>query len=386
LRLVKHYPSVSSTLIFTSPLGGRNCLYAILGGLKVKNIMHEEGKIKLGISVGDLNGIGCEVLLKTFEDNRMLDFCTPIIFASNKSISFQKNELGININYHGVQEASKAVDGKINVVNVWKEVPIVKFGEATEEAGTYAIKSLRAAVEALKNDEIDALVTAPINKNNIQSEDFKFPGHTDFLAQELEGESLMFMVTDGLKIGLLTDHLAVKDAPSAINPILIRNKVRTVEKSLRMDFGVRAPKVALLGINPHSGDNGIIGKEDEEVLKPVIKEMSDAGHLVFGPYAADSFFGSDAYQDFDAILAAYHDQGLIPFKTLSFGKGVNFTAGLSKVRTSPDHGTAYEIAGKGEADHNSFKEAVFAAINIYRNRREYQELTENPLKKQRARR
>lgn len=196
----------------------------------------------------------------------------------------------------------------------------------------------------------------------------------------------MFMVTEGLKVGLLTDHVAVKDAPAAINPILIRNKVRTVEKSLRMDFGVRAPKIALLGINPHSGDNGVIGKEDDEILKPVIKEMSDAGHLVFGPYSADSFFGSDNYKNFDAVLAAYHDQGLIPFKTLSFGKGVNFTAGLSKVRTSPDHGTAYEIAGKGKADHSSFKEAVFMAINIFRNRREYQELTENPLQRQRVRR
>ncbi len=316
----------------------------------------------------------------------MLDFCTPIIFASNKTISFQKNELGININYHGVQDASKALDGKINVVNVWKEVPIIKFGEATVEAGKYAIKSLRASVEALKNDDIDVLVTAPINKNNIQSEDFKFPGHTDFLAQEFEGESLMFMISDGLKIGLLTDHVAVKDAPSAINPILIRNKVRTIEKSLLMDFGVRAPKVAMLGINPHSGDNGIIGKEDDEVLKPVIKEMSDAGHLVFGPYAADSFFGSDGYKNFDAILAAYHDQGLIPFKTLSFGKGVNFTAGLSKIRTSPDHGTAYEIAGKGKADFGSFKEAVFMALQIFKNRKEYQELTENSLQKQRVRR
>lgn len=348
--------------------------------------MQEERKIKLGISIGDLNGIGCEVALKTFEDSRMLDFCTPIIFASNKTISFQKNELGININFNGIQEVQKALEEKINVVNVWKEVPNIQFGQATEEAGKYAIKSLKAAVEALKNDELDVLVTAPINKNNIQADDFDFPGHTDFLAQELEGESLMFMVTDGLKVGLLTDHVAVKDAPSAINPILIRTKVRTLEKSLQMDFGIRRPKVALLGINPHSGDNGVIGREDDEILKPVIKEMSDAGHLVFGPYSADSFFGSDSYKNFDAILAAYHDQGLIPFKTLSFGKGVNFTAGLSKVRTSPDHGTAYEIAGKGEADHSSFKEAVFTAIQVFKNRRQYQELTENQLQKQRVRR
>jgi len=348
--------------------------------------MQENAKIKLGISVGDLNGIGCEVILKTFGDSRMLDFCTPIIFASNKTISQQKNTLDVEINYHGIHEASAALEGKINVVNVWKEVPEIKFGEATEEAGKYAIKSLKAAVAALKNGDIDALVTAPINKNNIQADDFDFPGHTDYLAQELDGESLMFMVADDLKIGLLTDHVAVKDAPAAINPILIRTKVRIIEKSLTMDFGIRRPKVALLGINPHSGDNGVIGKEDDEILKPVIKEMSDAGHLVFGPYSADSFFGSDTYKKFDGILAAYHDQGLIPFKTLSFGKGVNFTAGLSKVRTSPDHGTAYEIAGKGKADHSSFKEAVFTAIQVFRNRSEHHELTENVLQKQRVRR
>ncbi|TMM59078.1 4-hydroxythreonine-4-phosphate dehydrogenase PdxA [Maribacter algarum] len=348
--------------------------------------MDENRKIKLGISIGDLNGIGCEVALKTFQDSRMLDFCTPIFFASSKTIAAQTKALHMDMRYNGIQEASKAIDGKLNVVNVWKEIPNLQFGEATEEAGSYAIKSLKAAVEALKSGDIDVLVTAPINKNNIQSDDFKFPGHTDYLAEELEGESLMFMVTDGLKVGLLTDHLAVKDAPAAINPILIRTKVRTIEKSLTMDFGVRSPKIALLGINPHSGDNGTIGKEDEEVLKPVIKEMSDAGHFVFGPYAADSFFGSDAYKNFDAILAAYHDQGLIPFKTLSFGNGVNYTAGLNKVRTSPDHGTAYEIAGKGEADHSSFKEAVFSAIRIFRNRTEYAELTENVLQKQRTRR
>lgn len=348
--------------------------------------MEEDDKIKIGISIGDLNGIGCEVVLKTFVDSRMLDFCTPVIFASSKTISAQQKELNIDVKYHGVQEASEALDGKVNVVNLWKEVPEIKFGKATEEGGQYALKSLQAAVKALKKGDVDALVTAPINKNNIQAEDFKFPGHTDFLAQELEGESLMFMVTEDLKIGLLTDHVAVKDAPAAINPILIRSKVRTIEKSLRMDFGVRAPKVAVLGINPHTGDNGVIGTEDDEVLRPIVKEMSDAGHLVFGPYSADSFFGSKNYENFDAVLAAYHDQGLIPFKTLSFGKGVNFTAGLSKVRTSPDHGTAYEIAGKGEADHSSFKEAVFMAIHIFRNRKEYEELTENPLQRQRVRR
>ena len=348
--------------------------------------MEENGKIRLGISVGDLNGIGCEVALKTFEDSRMMDFCTPVFFASNKTISHQMKALNINIAFNGVQDASKAIDGKVNIVNVWREVPNVQFGEATEESGSYAIKSLKSATEALKNGVIDVLVTAPINKNNIQSEEFNFPGHTDYLAQELDGESLMFMVTDTLKIGLLTDHVAVKDVSSAIIPRLVRDKINCVEKSLKMDFGIRRPKIALLGVNPHSGDNGVIGKEDDEVLKPVIAEMTNLGHLVYGPYPADSFFGSDGYKKFDAILAAYHDQGLIPFKTLSFGQGVNFTAGLNKVRTSPDHGTAYEIAGKGIADHGSFKEAVFTGITIFKNRTEFQSLTENVLKKQKVRR
>ena len=348
--------------------------------------MKETQKLKLGISIGDLNGIGCEVALKTFEDARMLDFCTPVIFASNKTISQQKGDLGIDITFNGVRDASQAVEGKINIVNVWKEVPNIEYGKATEEGGTYAIKSLRAAVAALKEEKIDVLVTAPINKNNVQADDFKFPGHTDFLAQELEGESLMFMVADTLRVGLLTDHIAVKDVAQAITPKLIRHKVATMEKSLKMDFGIRRPKIALLGINPHSGDNGTIGEEDDKIMKPAIQEMFNKGTLVYGPYSADSFFGSNTHTHFDAVLAAYHDQGLIPFKTLSFGKGVNYTAGLKRVRTSPDHGTAYEIAGKGKADESSFKEAVFMAIHVFRNREEYLELNKNPLQKQKTKR
>ncbi|UII77694.1 4-hydroxythreonine-4-phosphate dehydrogenase PdxA [Flagellimonas sp. HMM57] len=348
--------------------------------------MREKGKIKLGISIGDFNGIGCEVALKTFLDNRMLDFCTPIFFASNKMISKQKNDLGLTISFNGVKDAQHAVDGKINVVNIWKDTPTVEFGKATEESGKYAIKSLRAAVTALKSDKIDVLVTAPINKNNIQADDFKFPGHTDYLAQELNGESLMFMVADTLRVGLLTDHIAVKEVAQSITPKLIQEKVRTMEESLKKDFRIRRPKIALLGINPHSGDNGTIGEEDDKILKPAIQELFDKGILVYGPYSADSFFGSNGHKKFDAILAAYHDQGLIPFKTLSFGKGVNYTAGLEKVRTSPDHGTAYEIAGTGQADESSFKEAVFTAIQVFKNREEYKILNKNPLQKQRVKR
>lgn len=346
--------------------------------------MGDGKKIRMGISIGDINGIGCEIVLRTFEDIRMLDFCIPVIFASNKIISQQKKDLGIDINFHGIHEASKALDNKINVVNIWKDAPRIEYGQATEKAGIFAIKSLKSAVRALKKNEIDVLVTAPINKANIQAEDFNFPGHTDYLAEELGGKSLMFMVTNRLKIGLLTDHVAVKEVADKISGELVKQKVKLMEKSLKMDFGINRPKIGLLGINPHSGDNGVIGKEDDEVLKPAIDELSKAGHLVFGPYAADSFFGSGNHEKFDAVLAAYHDQGLIPFKTLSFGRGVNFTAGLSHVRTSPDHGTAYEIAGKGTADHNSFKEAVFTAIEAYKNRKEYNDLTSNPLKPQKA--
>ncbi len=344
--------------------------------------MKKEEKIRLGISIGDLNGIGSEVVLKTFEDSRMLDFCTPVIFASVKILSFLKKKYKNKLNLHGIDTTSQILDGKINVLNVWKEPVDINFGQEDQKVGSYAIKSLKAATQALKNNEIDVLVTAPINKHSIQSEEFTFPGHTDYLDQELEGNSLMFMITDDLKIGLLTDHVAVKDIAETITPKLIEQKIETIHSTLKQDFGISKPKIAVLGINPHSGDNGVIGKEEENVLKPTIQKINESGKLVYGPYAADSFFGSNSYKVFDAIVASYHDQGLIPFKTLSFGKGVNYTAGLNKVRTSPDHGTAFEIAGKNQADPSSFKEAVFAALKIFKTRSEYLELTKNPLKKQ----
>ncbi len=344
--------------------------------------MTKEGKIRLGISIGDLNGIGSEVILKTFEDPRMLDFCTPVIFASIKLLSFLKKQYKNNCSLHGIDKLDAVVEGKINVYNVWKEHVDINFGQEDPKIGDFAVQSLQAATGALKNDEVDVLVTAPINKHSIQSDDFKFPGHTDYLDQELEGDSLMFMVSQGLKVGLLTDHVAIKDIAAAITPKLIKQKTATIYRSLIVDFGIPRPKIAVLGINPHSGDNGVIGKEDETVLKPTIAEINKGGKLIYGPYAADSFFGSDNYKAFDAVIAAYHDQGLIPFKTLSFGEGVNYTAGLHKVRTSPDHGTAFEIAGKGTADPSSFKEAVFMALKIFKNRTLHKELTKNPLKKQ----
>lgn len=343
--------------------------------------MSNDVKIKVGISIGDLNGIGCEIILKTFEDARMLEFCTPIIFASTKTVSFQNKHLNLNVNYNGINEISEALEGKLNVLNVWKETPAIEYGKETKEGGKYAFLSLKSAVESLKKKEVDILVTAPINKHNIQSDEFKFPGHTDYLAQELNGEALMFMVSNDLKVGLVTDHVPVKDITSHITPELIEKKVDKIYDSLQQDFGIRRPKIAVLGINPHTGDNGVIGKEDDEILRPTIHKIYEAGKLVYGPYAADSFFGADNYKKFDAVLATYHDQGLIPFKTLSFGSGVNYTAGLSRVRTSPDHGTAFEIAGKGEADHNSFKEALFLGIKIFKKRKEYKNITKDPLKK-----
>ncbi|MBW2961599.1 4-hydroxythreonine-4-phosphate dehydrogenase PdxA [Mesonia aestuariivivens] len=338
--------------------------------------------VRIGISIGDLNGIGSEIILKTFQDARMLEFCTPVIFANTKLLSFYKKYFKVNINFQGIEDATKIIDGKINVVNVWKENTKINFGQEDKFLGKFTVKSLETATQALINNEIDALVTAPINKNVIQSEEFNFPGHTDFLAKAMKGDSLMLMVCKDLRIGLLTDHVAVKDIAEKITPQLIQKKIDIIRDTLKKDFRIQKPKIAVLGINPHSGDNGVIGKEDEEVLKPTIEKINAKGTLVYGPYAADSFFGTKNYKNFDAIIAAYHDQGLIPFKTLAFGKGVNFTAGLSGIRTSPDHGTAYEIAGKGEADYTSFTEAVFAAIDIYKCRNEYLELTKNQLQKQ----
>ena len=336
--------------------------------------------IIVGISIGDLNGIGSEVILKTFEDVRMLELCTPVIFANVKILSFIKRNLELTVGLHGIDKLDQIVPGKINVLNVWKEGVDLNLGTNDDKVGEYAIKSFVAATKALKEDLVDVLVTAPINKYNIQSEDFKFPGHTDYLDQELEGDALMFMVQDNLRVGLLTDHVPINQVASRLTEDLIIKKINTVRQSLIRDFSINQPKIAVLGLNPHCGDGGIIGKEDEELIRPVLRKLFDAGTMVFGPFPADGFFGSGHYEKFDAVIATYHDQGLVPFKTLSFGKGVNFTAGLNKVRTSPDHGTAYDIAGKGIADFNSFKEAVYLAIDVYRSRIQYQEMVENPLK------
>jgi len=342
--------------------------------------MKKAENIIVGISIGDLNGIGSEIVLKTFEDARMLEMCTPVIFANVKTLSFLKKSFESTTMLHGIDKLDQILTGKINVLNVWREGFTLEYGVNDETVGKFAIKSFVAATDALKEGLVDVLVTAPINKYNVQSEEFKFPGHTDYLNQELEGNALMLMVQDNLRVGLLTDHIPVNEVASHLTEALIRQKIETVKQSLIQDFSINKPRIAVLGLNPHAGDGGVIGKEDDEIIKPVIKKMFEKGTLVFGPYPADGFFGSSQYEKFDAVIAAYHDQGLIPFKTLSFGSGVNYTAGLNKIRTSPDHGTAYDIAGKGIADYNSFKEAVYLALDIYNSRNGYAEITKKPLK------
>ncbi len=332
--------------------------------------MEQARKIKVGISIGDPNGIGIEVILKIFQEKELFEFFTPILYGNMKLISFQKRHLNLKTSLSPYREGGKLSPNQVNVVDVWNNLFTTDFGKSTEQGGHHALKSLKAATKALKENKVDVLVTAPIDKHNIQSESFKFPGHTDYLSKELGGKSLMFMITEELKVGLLTDHVPVSEVAQLITPERIEEKVSLMMESLKKDFGISKPKIGVLGINPHTGDKGIIGKEDDEVLRPTLKKLYEKGDIVLGPYAADSFFGAQTHTQFDAILAVYHDQGLIPFKTLSFGQGVNYTAGLSKVRTSPDHGTAFEIAGKGLAQTDSFKEALFTARDIYFERRE----------------
>jgi 4-hydroxythreonine-4-phosphate dehydrogenase len=310
----------------------------------------------------------------------MLELCTPVIFANVKQLSFIKRNLNSEINLHGIDRLDQLVLGKINVLNVWREGFDLNLGTNDDKVGEYAIKSFVTATQALKEGKVDVLVTAPINKYNIQSDTFKFPGHTDYLAQELEGDALMFMVQDNLRVGLLTDHIPVSEVASHLTEALITKKIETIKQSLIQDFSINKPRIAVLGVNPHCGDGGVIGNEDDAILKPTLKKIFEKGTLVFGPFPADGFFGSNQYEKYDAVIATYHDQGLIPFKTLSFGNGVNYTAGLNKIRTSPDHGTAYDIAGKGIADYNSFKEAVYLAIDIFHSRNQYNEISQNPLK------
>lgn len=339
-------------------------------------------KLKIGISIGDVNGIGLEVILKTLIHPRVLEYCTPIVYGHTKVASFHRKALRMGeLNFNVITHADQAHGKKMNMINCWQEDVKIELGQANETGGKYAFLSLQAAVNDLKEGHIDALVTAPINKNNIQSEDFKFPGHTEYLQEQAGGkDALMFLVTDDLKVGVVTGHIPVQNIASTLKKEHIVQKLVMMNNCLKKDFWIDKPKIAVLGLNPHAGDNGLLGTEEQDIIIPAIEEAKNAGVFCFGPYPADGFFGNKSYQKFDAVLAMYHDQGLIPFKTLAFGAGVNFTAGLSFVRTSPDHGTGFDIAGKNLADHSSFCDALFKAIQIVKNRRETEILTAHPLK------
>lgn len=337
----------------------------------------------IGISCGDINGIGLELIIKTFSDHRILEQCTPVIFASNKVINFYKKAMpDAAFNYQSTREFDKLNHKQVNIFSCWEEEIVVTPGQLTDTGGKYAILSLQSAVAALKQKQIDGLVTAPIHKKNIQSTDFNFPGHTPFLKTMFGvNDVVMMMCAGNFRVALVTEHIPVKEVAAHITKEKIVSKLQIIHKSLQRDFGIDKPKIAVLGLNPHAGDEGLIGNEEETIIRPAIKEAKNNNMLVIGPYSADAFFARRSFEKFDAVLAMYHDQGLIPFKTLATGEGINYTAGLPAVRTSPDHGVAFDIAGKDKADTSSFITAIFDCIDIINQRAAYDEGRANPLKK-----
>ncbi|MBE2230590.1 MAG: 4-hydroxythreonine-4-phosphate dehydrogenase PdxA [Chitinophagaceae bacterium] len=337
----------------------------------------------IGISCGDLNGIGIELIIKTFSDNRILEHCTPVIFASNKVINFYRKSIPeANINYSSTREFNRINPKQVNLFNCWEEEVQVTPGQLTETGGKYAVLSLQTAVAALKQKHIDGLVTAPIHKKNIQSPEFSFTGHTPYLKQMFEARDVVMMLCAGdFRVALVTEHVPVAEVAKHISKEKILSKLVLIHQSLQKDFGIDKPRIAVLGLNPHAGDEGLIGNEEETIIKPAIKEAKNNNMLVVGPYSADAFFARRSFERFDAVLAMYHDQGLIPFKTLATGEGVNFTAGLPVVRTSPDHGVAFDIAGKDKADTSSFITAIFECIDIINRRKGFAENRKNPLRK-----
>jgi 4-hydroxythreonine-4-phosphate dehydrogenase len=340
----------------------------------------------IGFTCGDLNGIGLELIIKSLSDSRMLDFMIPVVFANNKSINFYRKGLPeFNLNFAVLNDLSKINPKQVNVLNCWEEEVEITPGELTATGGKYALISLEKAVEALKQKTIDGIVTAPIHKKNIQSDAFNFSGHTPYLQHAFGNtENLMLLVADNIRMALVTEHVTIGDIAKHITKDKIKQKLAILHSSLQKDFGVDKPRIAVLALNPHAGDEGLIGKEEIEIIKPAIKE-SKQNILVFGPYSADAFFARGAHEKFDGVLAMYHDQGLIPFKSLAFGEGVNFTAGLPIVRTSPDHGTAFDIAGKNKADASSFTASIFECVRNIHARQGYHDMRLNPLKKMSAR-
>lgn len=337
----------------------------------------------IGISCGDLNGIGIEIIIKTLSDNRILDLCTPVIFSSNKVINFYKKSTPeVSFNYQNIKEFSRIAPKQVNIFNCWEEEVVITPGQLNEVGGKYAILSLQTAVAALKQKQIDGLVTAPIHKKNIQSAEFNFTGHTPYLKHIFGVNDVVMMLCAGnFRVALVTEHIPVGEVAKHITKDKILSKLKIVHQSLQQDFGIDRPKIAVLGLNPHAGDEGLIGAEEETIIKPAIKEAKNNNMLVVGPFSADAFFARRSFEKFDAVLAMYHDQGLIPFKALASGDGVNYTAGLSAVRTSPDHGVAFDIAGKDKADTSSFLVALFECIEIINRRSQYEENRKNPLRK-----
>ncbi|HEY1039606.1 MAG TPA: 4-hydroxythreonine-4-phosphate dehydrogenase PdxA [Bacteroidia bacterium] len=340
-----------------------------------------EEKIRVGISQGDINGIGLEIILKTLAEQAMSEICTPVLFSSQKTVGFYRKALGMEeLNFNIIREFNQLNTKKPNLYNCYEEEVTIEPGKDNQTGGKYALLSLEKACEALKNGHIDVLVTAPINKHNIQSDAFKFAGHTEYLADKFTGkqDALMLLCSEDLRVGLVTAHIPISKVATAITKEKIIDKVKQLNDTLQKDFNIRKPKIAILALNPHAGDNGAIGNEDNTIVQPAIDQLKDK-YQVYGPYPSDGFFGNMTYKKFDAVLAMYHDQGLIPFKSIAFTDGVNYTAGLPIVRTSPDHGTAYDIAGKGTADETSLKRAIYTAIDVYRNRKLNKEISANPL-------
>ena len=339
----------------------------------------EKHKPVIGMTIGDINGIGPEVIIKSLQNPQILNHITPVIYGSTKSLSYYKNILDIEeFSYVQVQEQRSFHPEKINVINCWEDALEINPGSSTKEAGNAAFTAIQKAAKDLKNKTIHAVVTAPINKSTIQSEAFKFAGQTEYFTEVLHAkDSLMLLCSENLRIAVVTGHIPIKEVSKSITKEKLESKLKILFQSLNSDFGIIKPKVAVLGLNPHAGEKGLLGSEDEQILLPAISEYKSKGHLCFGPFPADGFFGTRGYQKYDAVLAMYHDQGLIPFKTIAFDSGVNYTAGLPAIRTSPDHGTGYDIAGKNKASEQSFRQAIFTALDILKNRQEIANHTQN---------
>lgn len=344
----------------------------------------ENTRIKIGITQGDINGVGYEVILKTFSEPMMLELCTPVIYGSPKVAAYHRKALELSTNFSIINSAADAADNRLNIVNCIDEEVKVEFSKPDAEAGKAALNALEKAIEEYREGLIDVMVTAPINKHTIQSEEFAFPGHTEYIEQKLgEGrKALMILLKNDFRVALVTGHIPVSQIASTLTKELIEEKLAIFNQSLKLDFGISAPRIAVLALNPHAGDGGLLGTEEQEVIIPALQEMSAKGILCYGPYPADGFMGSGNFAAFDGVLAMYHDQGLAPFKALAMDEGVNYTAGLPVVRTSPAHGTAYDIAGKGIASEDSFRQSVYVAMDVFRNRAWEKEISARPLRKQ----